>query len=641
MDRSRVAGWVLAAAAVAVAVGAAAGLSARAVELNLGPGDSPFVRGFEKNPDVENKVGWHWTTYDAAVDLPFIVQGADVEATLRYARMFGEEAVINVTIASVPTETFRARGGEIRSTALVAPAVRGPLVVAIKVDSHERRNMGLRMDRLRVNVRSGPPLRLRLAAAARPTLVVVLLFGGLLILGASPLSAGGSAVAAALAFAVLAWQDLFAAWRLTQSAPEMILVSVAVLRLARTLLEKWGGISASLATGLASAALLTMLFRLTLVSHPDFYYPDLLTHTRVVEAIRAQGPAFFLNPADSLSEQGAWTKPVLGGVSALPYAVMFHTPFAILARVFDLSTDRIETTLKAVSSLISALPILLLGVVAARLGLPPLAALALIVVPTYTSRLSFALLPALTGHVFDLIVVVTLASLLADDSPNTYRGFVGVFLALLAGHLAYTSSVVNEGLLMAVLVVLAMASGRPGMGTAARLALVEAGAALLALALYYRHFMGDVPGMLKRMTGMAGSTDGAGGTASVYPIESFWGLLIERTNTFFGWPWIALAIAGLVLGGATVRGALLTRAWGLAFLVLILLRAKVPDVFRYGHETLFVTPLVALLAGSALVLAWRQGGAPRWASVVAGLALSLYALRRQWASIADQLGNAL
>ena len=74
-----------------------------------------------------------------------------------------------------------------------------------------------------------------------------------------------------------------------------------------------------------------MLLRLALVSHPDFYYPDLLTHTRVVEAIRAEGPSFFLHPADALSAQKAWTKPVLGSVSALPYAVMFHTPFAVLA----------------------------------------------------------------------------------------------------------------------------------------------------------------------------------------------------------------------------------------------------------------------------------------------------------------------
>ncbi len=640
MDRSRLAGWALGALALAVTCVAVFGLSTRRVELNLGPGDSRFVRGFEANSDVEDKVGWHWTTYDAEVDLPFVARGAGLGATLRYARMFGEEAVVEVSVGSVRTPQFRARGGEIRSTTLTAQGVSGPLLVGIRTDSHERRNMGLRMDRLLIDVRAGPPLRLTLEAAARPIVVGVLLFAGLLVLGASPLAAGGFTLLAAVGFAARASVDLFAAWRQTQSAPAMLVVSVAVLRLARPVMVRHGGLARSAAIWLASGALVTMLFRLVLVSHPDFYYPDLLTHTRVVEAIRAQGPAFFLNPAESLSEQKAWTKPVLGSVSALPYAVVFHTPFAILAGAFDLSIDSIETTLKAASSLISVLPILISGVLAVRFGLPPLAALALAVIPTYTSRLSFALLPALTGHVFDLIVLVTLAAAMPEKRSPSNRGALPVFAALLAGHLAYTSSVVNEGLLMAVLVILVLATGRPGLSSAGRLVLAEAGAALLAFALYYRHFVGDVVALGSRLLGI-GPPAPWGTSASEYPIESFWGLLIERTDSFFGWPWLGLFVAGLFLAGAAFRGSVIPRAWLLAFLGLILLRAKIPDVFRYGHETLFLTPLVALLAGSALILAWQRGGVARWASVGAGIALSIVSFGRQWASIADQLGNAL
>jgi hypothetical protein len=627
--------------ALAVTLAAVLGLSTRRVELNLGPGDSPFVRGFEANSDVEDKVGWHWTTYDAQVHLPFVVRRADVDATLRYARMFGEEAVVAVSVGSVRTPEFRARGGEIRSTTLTAQGVSGPLLVGIRTDSHERRNMGIRMDRLRIDVRSGPPLRLTLEAAARPIVVAVLLFAGLLLLGASPMAAGGFTLLAAVGFAARASVDLFAAWRQTQSAPAMLVLSVVTLRLARHLMERHGGLARSTSTWLVSGALVTMLFRLVLVSHPDFYYPDLLTHTRVVEAIRVQGPAFFLNPAESLAEQKAWTKPVLGSVSALPYAVVFHTPFAILAGAFDLSIDAIETALKAASSLISVLPILIAGVLAVRFGLPPMAALALAVIPTYTSRLSFALLPALTGHVFDLIVLAMLAAAMPQNRSPSNRGALALFVALLAGHLAYTSSVVNEGLLMAVLVILVLATGKPGLPAAGRLVLAEAGAALLALALYYRHFVGDVVDLGSRLIGIAPPSSGAGPASSQYPIESFWGLLIERTDTFFGWPWLGLFVAGVLFAGAAFRGSVVPRAWVVAFLGLILLRAKIPDVFRYGHETLFLTPLVALLAGSALILAWERGGVARWASVAAGIALWVQSFGRQWASIADQLGNAL
>ena len=640
MARSRLAGWALGAIALVVTAVASFGLTSRRVELNLGPGDSSFVRGFESNSDVVNKVGWHWTTYDAAVDLPFVAEGADLDLTLRYARMFGEEAVVDVSIGSVRAETFRARGGEVRSTTLAAAGVNGPVSVTIKVDSHERRNMGLRMNGMTIEARSGPPLRLSSRAALRPVVAALLLFGGLLILGASPLLSGVLTLLAALGFAARASSDLFGAWRQTSLAPEMLVLSILVLRISREGMERFAGIARTHAALLASAALFTMLIRLALISHPDFYYPDLLTHARVVEAIRSLGPAFFLDPASALSAQGAWTKPVLGGVASLPYAVMFHAPFAILASLFDLSLDQIESALKAGSSLVSVLPVLLGGVLAARLSLPPVAAIALCVIPTYTSRLSFALLPALFGHVFDLIVLATLASVLVADRLESNQKAVWLFAALLAGHLAYTSSVVNEGLLMAVLVILSLAQGRAALESAGRLVLAEAAAAGLALLLYYRHFVGDVLGLAARLTGVG--VEGSGvGAPSVYPIESFWGLLFERTDTFFGWPWIGLAALGVIVGGEVVRRSMVTRAVILTYLGLILLRAKIPDVFRYGHETLFLTPLVAILAGTALILAWRRGGAIRWLALAAGLGVSLISFSRQWLAVAEQFGNAL
>lgn len=645
MVRREVAGWALGALALAVTAAAAFGLGTRQVELNLGPGDTPFVEGFQDEIDVDNKVGWHWTTYDARIALPLETAGATLGTTLRYARMFGEEAVVNVRVGQVAAEPFRARGGEVRTTTLSSPEVIGPLAVAIKVGSHERRDMGLRMDRITVAVESGEPLRLQATAALRPVAAALLLFGGLLVLGVSPLVAGISTLVMAASFAVRASVDLFGAWRQTTLLPEMLVLGTGVLLIIRLAMERWGRTSRQEARWLAGAALFTMMFRLALVSHPDFYYPDLMTHARVVDTIATEGLSFFHHPADALNAQGAWTKPVLGSVSSLPYAVVFHTPFAFLASTFDLSIDQIETALKAGASLTSVLPILLAGVLAVRLGLPPLAALSLCVIPTYTSRLSFALLPALSGHVFDLVVLVALLIATTTEPPMPTRLWPWVAATLLAGHLAYTSSVVNEGLLMAMLVALWLGSGRSGFRVSGRLVLVEAVAAFLAFALYYRHFVGDVFGLAARLVGMGGGAGEAAGvrgsSASVYPIESFWALLFERSSTFFGWSWITLAVAGLVVGGAVVRSSRLVQAWGLTYLGLILLRAKIPDVFRYGHETLFLAPLVALLAGSALILALRLGGGPRILALFGGGGLLVVSLLEQWQAVADQLSNAL
>jgi hypothetical protein len=637
VDRRRLSGFALGALAVAVALGTTLVGSTRHLVLNFGPGDTPFVRGFQADSDVEDKVGWHWTTYDAGVSLPFETTGSDVRATLRYARVFGEEALVDVRIGAVSTEPFRARGGEIRTTGLVAPSVQGPLDLSVRTDSHERRNMGLRLDVLTLDATGGAPFKMKGSASVRPALTALLLFAGLMLLGSSPFAAGSFCLIGALLFAARASVDLFGAWRQTYLAPEMLVLATVVLFVGRAFLHSGAGIEKTTAATLSSAALITMLARLALVSHPDFYYPDLLTHTRVVQAIREEGPAFFLHPADALSAQKAWTKPVLGSVAALPYAVMFHTPFALLAGGFGLSNDEVESAIKAASSLISVLPILLAGALAARFSLPPRAALMLCVIPTYTSRLSFALLPALTGHAFDLAALLVIATLTGREIQLP-RLVASVTAALLAGHLAYTSSVVNEGVFMAVLVALYLAAGRPFLRVSISLFASEAAAALGAFFLYYRNFVADVAAVAARILGVGG---GGGPAKSVYAVESFWSVLFERTNTFFGWPYIGLALLGVWMGGPALRESKIVRAWGLSYLVLIVLRARVPDVFRYGHETLFLTPLVALLAGTALVIAHQRGGMSRLMGWVGGLALLGHSLWQQALSIGDQLANAL
>ena len=639
MRRSAVVGWTLCVAALALTALASFGTSARRVTLNLGPGDRPFVHGFEPNSEVKDKVGWHWTTYAATIDLPLQTPQSEVAVTLRFARVFGEEALVNVRVAGVPAEPFRARGGDVKTTALPAIRVSGQMAVSIDVDSHERRNMGLKMDRVALDVVAGARLKLQSMAALRPVLAVILLIVGLVVLGATPLATGLITSICAVAFGAGCLHAVFLAWRVTRLAPLMIVLSTVVLWGGKQWMQGRTRMDAGVATWLSGAALVTMLFRLTLVSHPDFYYPDLLTHARVAEAIRSEGASFFLHPAAALSAQGAWTKPVLGSVSSLPYAVMFHAPFAAMAAVFDLDADQIETAMKAVSCLISVLPILLAGCIASRLSLPPLAALGLCLSPTYASRLSFALLPALFGHVFDLIAILALIALVDDSAATSMKAAIRAALALMFGHLAYTSSVVNESLFVAVMATLCLLHGSPGFRRGRFLVLAEGVAASLAFALYYRFFVGDLFGLVSRLIG-GGVGASATGASSVYPIESFWALLAERSVTFFG-PLMVLAIAGLVWSGPAVWKSIALQAWVVTYLALIFLRAKIPDVFRYGHETLFLTPLVALLAAACFILVWRRGGRERFAAALLGLGVAVALLAMQRDAVVEQFKNAL
>ena len=637
MSRSERAGLALAFAAVALAAISGVASSTPGFEINLGPGDSPFVTGFQENSDVDNKVGWHWATYDARIGTPFRFTGSDLEVTLKYARVFGEEAVVSVSVSGRGAEEFRARGGEVRTTVLRVSGVEGPVELGIRTDSHERRNMGLKMDRATFAARNGGAFRLNPSALLRPVLAILLIFVGLRILGAAPVFAGASTLVSAVIFALGAQTDLFLAWRMIHFVPETVCVAIPVLWLAQKLIRR-SGVDAKEAALLGAAALICVLFRVVLISHPDFYYPDLLTHARVVQAIRAEGPGFFLHPADALNAQGAWTKPVLGQTSALPYAVAFHTPFAVLAALFDLSRDQIEIAFKSGGAILSVVPILLAGALARIFGLSPLAGLLLCLIPTYASRLSFALLPALCGHVFDLLALLAIGRFAeVGEGPRRLPSWIAMIGALLIGHLAYTSSVVNEGILCAVLVLVWLVSGPIGRSRASALIVAEGLAAFCAFVLYYRHFVTDVVGLAGRLVGGGGSA----GAPSVYPVEGFWPVFLERTGSFFPWPYLVLALIGILAARGQLKEKGLMIAWGLAYVVLILLRAKIPDVFRYGHETLFVTPVMMILVGAGLVIGWRRSGPSRVATLLASSGLLALSVRDQWRAMADQLGNAL
>lgn len=627
-------GIILALIGCAVTAVAAFGGRTSHARFNFGPGDSPFVRGFAAETDVEDKVGWHWTTYDASISLPLVARDAEVTLNLRYARMFAEEAVVEPALAGAPLESFRARGGQIKETELRARRFSGPLDLRLRADSHERRNMGLRMDRMEITAREGD-LRLSPSAARRTLLAVVLVGVAAWLLSGSTFAAGFAMSLFGAAFASLSAVDLFDAWRVIRLMPEVTVLSVLVLGGVRIALLRLTLLGPDEARLLAALALAATLFRLGLVSQPDYYYPDLMTHARAAATMAQEGPAFFVNPAAALGAQGAWTKSVLGASTTLPYAVVFHTPFAVAQRFFDWSLDDVETAMKSAGCLVSSLPILLGGAFAALFGVPASAAALLAITPVYASRVGYALLPALTGHVMDLVVLVGVARLLrAEAATPSLRDVVGLIGILTLGHLTYTSGVMNEGLFMAVLCLVLLSRRRAALSL--RLGVAEALAAGLALALYYRSFLGDLSSLAARVAG------GASGAPSQYPIESFFGLLVERLVAFFGPVWLVLALLGVALTreGRDMARSAAGMSWGLAFLGLILLRAKVPDVFRYGHETLFVTPLIVLLAGAALAAGWKRGGAYRLVAVVLVAALVAGGVAGHATAVSEHFQNA-
>jgi hypothetical protein len=142
---------------------------------------------------------------------------------------------------------------------------------------------------------------------------------------------------------------------------------------------------------------------------------------------------------------------------------------------------------------------------------------------------------------------------------------------------------------------------------------------------------------------------GAAQAPSRYPVQPFWRVAYERTRDFFDTVYPILAAAGLALlwrepvpeGPVSIAARRwLLVGWLGAYVLLLAGRAKAPDVFLHGHETLLVTPLVCLAAGVALSWLARRSR-PAWLAAAALVAfLAVQGALGQWHAIAEQLGNA-
>jgi len=597
------------------------------LKLNLGPGDGPYVEGFTPSHEVDDKVGTHWTTYDAAVRWPLTLAGPAV-LEYRLARMLPETAQVDVVFEGQVVDHFSSRGGTIveRSAGVSGS---GPLAIGFHIESHDRRGLGLRLDWVAATLAPEARVRLAGAAASRAGLLAATIFLLLRLSGwgrrASLLLAAPWAVAMATGLRLDPWLT----HRLLTGLPETLAgLGVPALALGGWLRRR-GRLEPQDLARLTALALTAFLVRAAATNHPDFYYPDLKTHASLILVLRDAGLSFFASPVATLNGQGAWTKPAYGDSAILPYAVGFHSLFLWGPSDFD----ALLTAERLVGAAVSTLPLLLLWGVARRLEASTLGALLMLLVPTYTSRLSFALLPALFGHAWDMALIFWLAGR-TGAAPTLARWAPGALLVA-ACQLAYVSSVNSTSLLLLFLGVFAALT--PGPGRRARAAapwLILAAGSLVSLALYYRHFLLPLLGLLPR-------AGGGTGAVSRYPIEGFLWLAYSRTHDFFDGVLPVLTLGGLAMLAVERTRRPLLAAWLATYLGLILLRAKIPDIFRYGHETLFVTPLVCLAAGHAL--AWLNAGGGWRRALAAGLIAFLAAqgALAQWRSVAAQLANAL
>jgi hypothetical protein len=600
------------------------------IDFNLGPGDGAYISGFHPAYEIDDRLATHWTTYDASVSLPLKVRGGPVKVSYRYARVLPQTAVVEVSLADLPIDRFEARGGGFEERRAAVPSMTdSPLRVRFLVDSHDRRNMGLKLDWIRVDVGDKGRVRLDEGARWRPALLPLLIFGLLLLAGwryglAFLLSAPWALATAA----GLRWDPWTTHWLLQGVPLALGVFGLAGVFLGRTLLAR-GLVSPPTLRNLAALAMTAFLLRAAAVNMPGFYHPDLRTHARFVETVREAGFDFLRSPAPHIWKHGTWRTEALGRVYAFPYTPAFHLPFTPLPLVYD---DLI-TAMKLYGAALSTVPLILVWSMARRLEVSPLGAVLMLVIPTYTSRLTFAFLPSLFGHAVEMGFLYWLIG--NGERSGARRFWLPGALWVAACQLAYVSGVTHIGVFILLLAIGEAARAREaGWARPRHLLLMALVGSVVSLAVYYRHFLPMVIDLVPRVAGA--SAEGL----SHYPVRGIFEVAYERTRSFFDGIYPFSTAAGCVLIFRRGKRWTLPAAWLSTYLLLLIGRAKIPDLYLHGHETLFVTPLVALASGAALGHWASSRGWRRWAARGLLVALIIQGLAFQWEFSRMQLANA-
>jgi hypothetical protein len=580
----------------------AAGLGARgplALRLELGPGDGPYLSGFAPF-DAASGDAMRWSRAEAEVRLPLTLEGPGA-ITLRFAPPRGWRGTVHLVLDGRLVDTFECclRQEFQRRRAELTATTRTPLRVELRVDAPQAPNRGLFLDAVLLEAGASARVRLAGVARARPALLVGVAFLVLLLAGLEARAAAIVTVPLSLALTAALFADPWLTHLLLTGLPEgRVLFGATAILLARAL-ERWGLLNAGTRRRACALALLVFVLRGAAVNHPDYHYPDLVSHARRTAIVRRAGLDAFLQPtkyldaraadeggAEGRTAAGLWLYRIGGAHFALPYSLFAYAPVAALARDFDGSI----AVLKLAGAFCSALPVILVAALAGALGAPWWSAVLWAAAPTAAAELGFASYPALFGHVFDLVFLLFLVARAPVLARPQFVLAGGLLLAV--AMLAYVSSPVITGLLLGWLAVLWwLEGGEARAGARAVVTLIALGAGL-ALALYYRHFVaGAFDAVGAALASPESSQPARPGPGRIDQSLATWAIPLLLPCALFG-------LVPLLRRPGPARNVLAATVLGLG--VAAGLKLRLPVVFGFLHLALFTTPLVCLAAARGL-----------------------------------------
>jgi len=590
--------------------------------LDFGPNDAPYVSGFREDFEIDGPTLIHWSKDRARVRLPFYLRSS-YEVTLRFKRHIEKPAEIRLFLDGDAVETFTAPRQDfaVRRFRNLRPGG-GVFELGLVSSSEDPRPLGLALDWMSVRPSRGFLSVIPTASAFLALLSWVAVFYFLpraLGLGERVSLAFGAVAAVSLTVIALAHKLWPVHASMTLGLRPHVVMLLLVLFHAWRRKKRGSFFAEPLARWAVLIACAGMAVRLFALFHPDFYYPDVRTHSKFVSLIWTEGLAGFLsNYIENQHRHLLGLQYVSGRWVAFPY------PPLLYLSIYPLSLLKlpVEDWMKLVPTALLSVEALVLFAIGGKLGLGPRASLLAVLLHASARVLAFRLAVAsyasLFGHFWDMLSALYVTLFFERLRRPLYGAGLGLLVA--TSILSYAGSVLTLGIFVPLLglALFSWRETRPKLSTVAALAGWPLAGALAAAWLFYLPYVPELLGP----SGSEAASGGGGLSALVEPRLTPWAALsmaFYRLRLFYGWIFAltSLALLAWFLGrrGKGVHPLALPLALAASgtYLGMNFLRAGLgaTHIFQFSKDDLVILPLVTLLLGSLLSAMWEKGAIPR------------------------------
>jgi hypothetical protein len=573
--------------------------------LSFGPNDYPYVSGFREDFEIDEPTLIHWSRQRGRIQLPFILPGGRFSISFRYKRHTRLPADIRLFVGGDQVDRFTAPQQDFKVRSIVVetnPSPWSPLEIAILAQSQDPRPLGLAMDWLQIRP-SGPVLPTPKALAYLLGLVAGLYLFPRLI-GFSPRACLALGFSGALLLSLAAvfhkMAPIHAATILGLRTHLAALLVLAVVRLLGRRADS--AFARPEARWALLAFYLGTMVRLLGLFHPEFFYPDVRTHSKFVSLIWTEGLVGVFSDYINYQHQHLLGLQLVGDQwLAFPY------PPLLYLTIYPLSLLRlpVEDWMKIVPTVLVGVESLVVYAFVCRLGGSGRAAAAAawfhIAAPLVAFRLTVASYAALFGHFWDTLVVGYL--LYFYQKMNRVTVALGLAALVAVSILSYAGSALVLGLFIPAfsLAILLQRKDPGDFGKASATALAALAGAMLAVGLFYVQYVPELlPGGIRQAT-----ATGSQATLIDLQVTPMAGLAmtIHRLNLFYG-PFFGLLIFVALPWVRKTFSHRLTFPLGFAtlfaFIGLNFLRSGLGDtnIFQFTKDDLVLLPLAAIVLGA-------------------------------------------